>query len=944
MQDPIGRSEVGQRSYLRSLRSDNATLSLVGESLAGGRGDLANARTKLAEATDLLKSIKDNLVAALGTGADLGTLQGNIDTLQRRLARLVDGEGGVLSSLLATNSDAPELDPNPSYLGYRSLGGTSPAWRYDLTIDRSLTALIDLSESVDGILERGFGNGAAAVAPSTAGLGGTGSQVQGLDRRTPSTAGLSGLVTQVAGLAANPPSLAGLSGTATIMDGVSSTGQPSTNGLSGALSLDVRGLAGERAEVNLGVVNLSGIDRRDVIQFLVRSNGGGVKMLSMDLTDVRDNASFAAALQKALDDQYNSDSDAENGLKVSVAADRSIRITSEFAESRENASFVRIYDFSGKERGTNTDTSFSAGLAGKDLSDSGTRGTPASIVTGSGFSGPVTLQSGASLEFDLSVNGAVTHVKLTRDLVDSALGRSGGTISSAGDLAIVVSAALAAQSVTSVSVAADGNRLRFTKTGIAATGDRLRMSNLVSTAAPSTYASLITGSDFAGPIVVAENAAIRIEGSLDGSSMGTVRITKALVDRVLGRADGTISTVAAFAQVVETALHEAGGNAVSVVAEGARLRLAKTTAGNGSLRLDAVVAESNATIARTTTGSDFVGPLSFADGAAIAFDLDTGSGARTVRIDRAIVEAALTGTSGYTAGSATVSDMAQYVLVVRQALAAASIADIAVSASGQRLSFSRSTAGAGSLSIGNVQASPSSGRAASTRSGSDFAGPITLTAGATLGFDLTIDGTRRAVTITKETVEAALASDTSFTAGSGRIASIGQLAAVVGEALRRAGVATVDVVASGARLELRSRTSSVSTLGIDAVTASAGLALSERYGIDDIDIGQTALGGATRADRSAFIRRLVAGVEDRIEEVAASDSYLALWANQVNIQERFVARIRSIVSRQIVDLIDFDMDQTAAERAALEARQTLMLKVVDIRREGLRGYLLLLEH
>ncbi len=820
------RDSTAATSGARASASRTTSFSAVQNSLDRGIATVSTAATAAATAGGILGNIRDLLTAAKDGNADLKTLQTMLVEQQMKLRSTVTGAAFKNVNLLASST------ATSSYLGAPT---DAAGAAYSIAVDRSRTRLLD-TVGTSGILQRTFGlAGAASAAPSTLGLAGAGASVAGVGA-TPTTNGLSGTASSVAGLAANPPAATGLSGTANAVDGAAGitpartglhgtptsvvtgaagtastaakaiigTFNPSSTGLRSGdtiqLTMTVNGIAngadvymrtvenaatlktelqravdaaygvgvlvadvaadntislqtvttGSGASVNvtgvtvvdgdavttskldlvaqstystttktingathvydsLAGLNLSGLDKTDRLRFKydVRDNTGYAysHTITVKLATVTDGASLAAAINQAIVDDTSAaysyyagvTFDGANILFYQKADDSGIRVTQITAINGNGTIAANFGLTTGSASGT-----------------SGATGTAASFVTGTDFSEPVTLGTGAYLDFSFSVNGAATPVRITKSTVETALaGQAGyaagsGTIADIGKFALVVQQAVGDAGIANVSVAAAGSRLKFTKTGTPAGGDTLSMSSVNTRASTATAATLTTGSDFVGPRTIASNASLDFTLTVDGAATN-VSITKNDVEQALnGRGgytsgSGTISSATELALAARAAMTRQNISNVTVAASGNRLVFTKTPAGTGTLAISNVAGNSAATNAVATAGSAFTSAITVADGAAITFDVALDGGAvRTVRIEKSTVETALGGVAGRTAGTGTINSAAEFALVAQRALADAGVSGITVGTSGGALTFTRTAAGVGSVAINNV--------------------------------------------------------------------------------------------------------------------------------------------------------------------------------------------------------------------------------------------------
>ncbi|MCQ8780585.1 flagellin N-terminal helical domain-containing protein [Mangrovibrevibacter kandeliae] len=565
-------------------------------------------------------------------------------------------------------------------------------------------------------------------------------------------------------------------------------------------------------------------------------------------------------------------------------------------------------------------------------SATGNAAVAASVTTGSGFGGPITIEDGAAIGFNLLIDGSATAIRIDRDTVDDALaGRGGytpgsGVIASTAAYALVVQQALSDANVRNVSVVASGNRLVFTKTGWNATSGTLGLGGVTATAT-DVAASVTTGSNFSGPITIAPNAELDFDVTVDGATT-RVALTHDLVQSVLGT-DGVISSAGRLAQVVNAGLVAAGVTGVTAAASGQRITLTRTVAGTGSVGFGNVSTNAVATRAVTTAGSAFSGPMTIEDGASLTFDLGLdGGAAKAVTIDKSVIDAALAGRSGYVAGSGRIADAASYAAVVQEALAQAGIAGVTVGQSGGRLTFTRDAAGAGSIALTNVTAHAG----AASRvflTGADFTAPIAVEGHATIAFDVAANGgATKHVVIDEATVDAALAGEDGYVAGSGRIETAAQLAKVFDRALADAGVTGVSTAYRGKRLAIvvaGGGTPAVSNLSSGTIRFT-GSDLS----LDQIDLTGTFFTDLDGGERNLFLDALSAGVRQRLADVMTAGRLLTAAQARIDDQTDFLAGLQAMLSGAADRLTMADLNAEQARVTALQAKQQLALNALQI--------------
>ncbi|GGD29593.1 hypothetical protein [Aureimonas glaciei] len=343
----------------------------------------------------------------------------------------------------------------------------------------------------------------------------------------------------------------------------------------------------------LGSFSALNVDRTDRLRLRIDALVGGqtgTVTIDVALATVTDAASLAAAINTviAADPFYSAYAGAAvvaGEVAVYLKTNGSIRVSS---LSGLDGNGVALAD-------PKLQTGSASGIAAVSA-------RAAAISTGSDFAGPVTLAPGMSLEFDLARNGAVTTVSVTQADVDAALASdpgytmASGTIGDVDAFARVISEALRRTGISDVAVAATGQRLRLTATGTPGDGDSLGLGNVASTGAPVSAATLITGTDFAAPLILQATQSLSFDLTVDGT---TTRVTldRDTIDSVLGgdpgHVAGTIGDAEAFARVVQQALTDAGILDVDVGALGNRLQFTQRTPGAGALMISGVAFRSD---------------------------------------------------------------------------------------------------------------------------------------------------------------------------------------------------------------------------------------------------------------------------------------------------------------------------------------------------------------
>ena len=681
--------------------------------------------------------------------------------------------------------------------------------------------------------------------------------------------------------------------------------------------------------VNVGSPNLTGIDRSDRLRFTYRARDWVGREYTNDVTVSLEGINNGGDLVKAINDAIAADR--RQGQNWSNAIQALWSDGYVIFQKGRRADAIKVTGI--EAINGNGVVAQNVGLAtGSGTGVAGVAARAASATSGSSFDNPVTLKDGATIGFDLTLNDRTTSITLTRSSVDAALGgdsgyvMGSGTIRDASALARVAERALRDKSISNVSVQADANnRLVFTKTDTPADGDRVDVTNVTSTASAAKPASLLTGSDFTSPITIASNASISFDLQIDGNSR-TLKLTKSDVESALtGRpgytsGSGTIADAEALALTVGKALEREGISGLTVAAEGARLRFTRTAAGSGTLGLSAVNASAEAVQARASF--DMTGPITVPGTSPLDWSFKLNGAERSVRITSQTVDAALSGTPNYTAGSGRIADAASLALVLRRALSEAGITDLSAEAAGSRVSIISQAAGAGSVSLASPVAHATPARSASLVTGSDFSGNLTLGDHSTLGFEIGSDqGAPQRIQITKADVDAALGGTAGYVQGTGTIADTAALAKVVEHALGAAGLNGIAVASEGARLVLTKTQAGVGSLSLGGIDLTAPEAALINLSVPTLDVAAEDLAARPVLEQNLLLNIMIQGINQRIADVAKAEAYLTFVNRHVSMQRSFLAQMDSIMSEEVGRLVKADLDaETARQEALLVSR------------------------
>ncbi|KQQ89372.1 hypothetical protein ASF65_17395 [Aureimonas sp. Leaf324] len=369
-----------------------------------------------------------------------------------------------------------------------------------------------------------------------------------------------------------------------------------------------------------------------------------------------------------------------------------------------------------------------------------------------------------------------------------------------------------------------------------------------------------------------------------------------------------------------------------------------TTVGDSGLRAGSAggTAAVSGTSATITTGSDFQGPVTIADGGSLLFDLVRNGQSTTVTITKADVDDALASDAGYDPSSGTIADAGALARVVTQAIRRAGIGDVSVAASGGRLQLALTgpSADGDTLELANVQSPAVAATQAALTTGSVFSVPLVLDASQSISFQLSVDGQPgTSITLDRSSIEAALGMDTGFSEG--RIENADQVARVVQQALMEAGVAGVTVAAAANRLRFTKAAAGGGSLALADVTLRSGSALPAGTTLLTLDRTVEAL---APLDEGRFLQHLDAiasNIAMLVAHVSEAEAYVGFVGTQLRSQSRFSARLEGIYQDAFRTIAEVDISAEQARLKALEARRELLKRALSIMSESRQNLLLL---
>lgn len=682
-----------------SVRSQQKSLAPVLSSLTAEASRVLASRATLGSVQTVLDQIKTQLGLATQDGADLGAIQARIQVLNTQLRSVAGGTSAAGVNLLMSNADPSSAGNSYAFLSALSGGANGGTTIHQQAIDLGATRLYDGSPAASGLLQRLL----------------TGGPVAGLSS------------------SAVAPSLSGLGGAATAFAGLEAGSLLSAAGLAGAgAQTNGKAAVDQAAKLVIDIANPAALSANDTAELRLNYNGNARTIKFLTGSSLPTSEGAQAAIQAAIDAAFGS-----NQLKAEVSEGLDLTITSVAKGPSQRLAVESFQIADGDTR--------SASVLGLGV-DAGAHWVNNSTVDNqnrsSSFLNPnfSNLDRSGTLNFTLksisagsyqtsdghyTANGTVQLFKISVSLRD---------VTNRDTLVAAINTALNASDAKDYFAAGLGNHYQSTTTqpliyhktqgssiqvvSVGFNGDGTSSGAVAYTPTATSggvvaavAASTTTGSDFAGPIRLAGGGRLTFDLAINGTTKAVV-VDEAAIEAALASdptyvaGSGQIGTVAQYAQVVQRAIANGGVGNISVTTSGQRLVLTKTgTPADGDTvavgNIQSVANGAARSVLRT--GSEFNGPQVISPSGTLRFDLSSGSGsAKTVEITQATVDAALRSESGYVVGSGRIETAAQLAKVVAKGLEASGLTGVTVAASHNRLVFSRTATGAGTIQLSGV--------------------------------------------------------------------------------------------------------------------------------------------------------------------------------------------------------------------------------------------------
>jgi len=191
----------------------------------------------------------------------------------------------------------------------------------------------------------------------------------------------------------------------------------------------------------------------------------------------------------------------------------------------------------------------------------------------------------------------------------------------------------------------------------------------------------------------------------------------------------------------------------------------------------------------------------------------------------------------------------------------------------------------------------------------DFTDPLEFEEGATLRFDLVVNGESTTITLTSEQLGTS-------------IASAADLATIVGSAINAAGLGSLVTAAANTGGDGVTLTHANNTA--DDTLEVANVASSDNgnfFSATELDITS-----ATDAQLKEYMQ----GIDSMFSAVTTAASELGAIKTRISSQQDFVGKIMDAVSRGVGQLVDADMEEESTRLQALQVQQQLGIQALSI--------------
>lgn len=343
---------------------------------------------------------------------------------------------------------------------------------------------------------------------------------------------------------------------------------------------------------------------------------------------------------------------------------------------------------------------------------------------------------------------------------------------------------------------------------------------------------------------------------------------------------------------------------------------------SGNALLGGLAAAGTATVGTSTAGkSQQAAAYTYAAGTGLNADPTAETLTVAFTIDQASVSFTLTDSAKFDTlahlvtnlniqfgGRATASDNGGTLLVTSNTAGAGSVADLTAVTYTTPAATAATVTG---LTLGGETSTNGTASTVAVTQTASFGGLITLDSNDSIAFQLELNGaTAKTITVTKDTVKAALGTT------NGNIATAGQYATVLNQAFQDAGVTDVTATVTGSQITL---TSSVAGAGGSIRLAD----VEAKKGTSVLDIDVTS---ASTIQLATFLNA-VSKASDGVTAAAAS---LGAVSSRIELQNTFVNTLIDTIDKGVSNLIDADLSEESTKLQALQTKQQLGIQALSI--------------
>ncbi|WP_294642819.1 flagellin [uncultured Aureimonas sp.] len=670
-------------SISTTMKSDNKALGTVKDALGLGAGTVDTAYQGLDAARAQLDDLKAKLTSALNPSVDRAAVQNDIDAYLSSLKSIASSSVFSGENWLSVNSGVDGYSSQKQVVASYARAADGTVSIDTIGIDTSKIALFDANADGAGII--------SSQAILTAG----------------------GKELEFGGNAA--------SGAAPVLNGLDTA--------SSKAGLDV-GVAA-KAKVDLGKFSAGGLQTTDQLTFDVSIDGGATKQVKVSLTGVTNGTNFASTVQTALQTATGT------SATVTLDADGHVQVESATLGSASGVSISNLKAVDGNGAVSTITGYTAAALNGVANFGAGSVNT-VSVSFDSTGTAPATIANNDVLKFRFSYNGDLyetasktlqasdvnmsdEYATVLKGMMETATRVSDGAVLGTGKINVAPTTAGTTDTIKITTVGSGPTQTvsvgTVWKNGAAATGTQANGLVTAAGAYATANAAATTGA-IAAPSLDGDTITFDMTYYTDNTTATGSVSNKKTISFV------SSATQATNAANLQAALDKAYGagvlsvntttGAISTVGTGPNVGLivanAQVKDGDGVLtstlgmKSGAInsVGRDDASVptkATVTSSTAFAGELAFDAGDSMTFNVNMNDVTKAVKIDKALIDSTLGGTSG------KISSANDYATVLNAALTQAGVTTVTAKNNAGVIAFEANTAGAATLSVTDVKSS-----------------------------------------------------------------------------------------------------------------------------------------------------------------------------------------------------------------------------------------------